>query len=694
MGTIDRAVDQRDSRVDKEADLIKGQGRRGWLGLLLLALGLAVGGSLWPTATPPTAQGQTADNKHEIIYLSAGGIIRVHELAEPSDGVIVNWSSPEADGAWQDLAVGDLNGDGDDEIVAIRSEPLNGIDLAIYDPVIARGTNISPDLVEFVDNIPWRTLYAVDFPGDLEMVAVGEFDLATPGAEIFLSYRLTTLSETSGSPVTRRYLQILRRAAGDTDGTQWVEQIPPVETRIRWQTVRVGDINQDGADELVLTGEAGYLHVYRVDGTTLLPWIINESGTRPWNDAAIGQFLPGGPAEVAAVRNASGQLPRFWIFEFDPNAASSFRDGQAEYFAPSPKHIFFADINANGDDEVFLLRDSVSIPPAPTPAPPPRPHLIMRNSGGDALPPFEVILDADSGYQAGVGGDLDNDGRAEIIVARPERLRIFTQPEVNTAFSDYATSTDARTLRVGNLDNSGVLAFPVLASLPVNGAVVTLPAGQKGEAATEITLSLENSPGSFPFTVMKASDADWLTVEPTDGVVSSALPVTLRLYFDAYGLAPLQTYETMLLIDVPAGTPILNAPLAIPVALTVEPGLWPRPRSIWVYTACDEAMDAVPAIQKELIIDGLLAVPFTAQILPVSTNWLTYTPNPAQRYLPAVLDLTIEPAYMPASTEMVQAQVLVNAQNNQGEHQKISVSVTLACVRNSVTLPLIGNGAP
>ncbi len=666
---------------------------RGWLGLLLSILGIAVGFSLWLLSTPSPVQSQTANNKHELIYLSAEGIIRTYELPEPSDGVIINWSSPEADGAWQGLDTGDLNGDGDDEIVAIRSGAIKGVDLVIYDPVIAGGTDVDPDLVGFIDNIPWRTLYAVDFPGELELVAAGEFDLARPGAEIFLSYRVVSISETTGAQTTRRYFQILRRADGNTDGTQWVELFPPVETRIRWQTVAVGDVNQDGVDELVLTGEAGYLHVYRIDGATLQPWIINESGTRPWNDAAIGQFLPGGPAEVAAVRNASGQLPRFWIFEFDPGRENGFRDGQAEYLAPSPKHVFFADINGNGDDEVFLLRDSVSIPPAPTPAPPQRPHLIMRNSGGDTLPAFEIILDADSGYQAGVGGDLDNDGRAEIVVARPDRLRIFAQPEVNGNASDYLTSTNARTLRVGNLDSSGVLAFPILAILPPDEVIAALPAGQKREAAIELNLSLQESAGSFLFTVTKTDEASWLEVEPLHGVVSNVTPVKLRLNFNAYGLQPLQTYQTTLLIDVPGDSPIRNIPLAIPVKLEVRPGLWPRPSSIWTYVTCDESLATAPAIHKELLIDGLLGVPFETQLLPVTADWITYTRNVDQPYLPAVLHLTIEPSRMPADTETVQAQFLVKATNNQGIPQEISVPITLACVGNYVTLPLISNGA-
>ena len=105
---------------------------RAWTGLGLLLVGF-----FWWPATTGVAYAQTAnDASDEIVYIDGVGYIRVYDRLHTGGGQIVNWHSEEND--WRDFTLGDFNGDGDDEIAAVRTDDGVGR-LVIFDPVIASG---------------------------------------------------------------------------------------------------------------------------------------------------------------------------------------------------------------------------------------------------------------------------------------------------------------------------------------------------------------------------------------------------------------------------------------------------------------------------------------------------------------------------------------------------------------------------
>lgn len=655
------------------------------LGLLICVIVLTVLARPQPLplhAQQPDAARQTL--KEQIVFLSPEGQVQVLDATLPNGapGSAINWRSPLEHGAWSAIAVGDFNADGDDEIVAVRADVSLGFNLAIYDPVVAPGADVAIGDVAFVDTVPWRTLFTTTISGAIGVVTAGNFDPNTPGDEIFFTYRSTDQAASGFR------FQIIRRASGDQDGSNWEAQTPALRTSTLWSSADAGDIDIDGVDELVLVDREGDLYVYRVEGAALTELFQNVSRARPWTDAAIGQFFPGGPREVAASRGATSDLPRFFVFVYDPTFPGNFRDGYFELFSPSPQRVFFADINASGDDEVFLLRESVRNPPAPTPTPAPRPHLIMRNQGGDTLPVFEVVLDADSGYKAGAGGDFDGDGRDEVVVVRNDRLRIFHQPNVNADRTDVFSPTNPVMVRVGNLDRLGIFRFPALISDPLALLPAPMPAGQT-QQTFEVALNTQFSTVPAPFTVTVVGDPGWLSVSP----VSAQTPAFLQVSVDTYGLQPLRTYEATILVTTPPELRITNSPYAIPVRIEVSPGIWPHPTAVIGFFPCEGALPTPPPTSTAtLAIGGLFNVPYSVQLLPATATWVSFTARSG--ILPTTLDFVFDPVQLPPNVEFVDADLLITSTTNLNERRTATVPVAYLCERTRLQLPLLMNQMP
>src|SRR5262245_61986724 len=85
----------------------------------------------------------------EIVYFDNNKFIHVYDPNPPNNLIHVEWASPE--GGWSKMALGDLTGDGDMEIVAIRQVGSGG-ELTIYDPV---AVDSPEDQVQMQNGVPW-----------------------------------------------------------------------------------------------------------------------------------------------------------------------------------------------------------------------------------------------------------------------------------------------------------------------------------------------------------------------------------------------------------------------------------------------------------------------------------------------------------------------------------------------------------
>jgi len=293
-------------------------------------------------------------------------------------------------------------------------------------------------------------------------------------------------------------------------------------------------------------------------------------------------------------------------------------------FAPQPDWVFLADIRGNGDKEVFFLRD---YPEGKDGA-----RLIMRDDWGDDqrqntdLIEWSLMVNGSNNeFRAGAGGDIDGDGKDEVILLRNDRIRVFLRPENGSDslsnFTDYMVPTDNRrtNLQVGDLDRNGSTTGPVLA---VSGNMVdaTIPAGT---ISKDYFVDVANigAPSQFGVNaIVPSSDASWAQINPS----FATPPVSFRVRFNATKLSPGQYSTTMTLT---ANQPnVLNDNYIVHLNLTVvAPVLSADPPILSIYQfpcenkVCsgDVVTPTTDPITTTVRISGSIDLTFRASILGV-----------------------------------------------------------------------------
>ena len=418
------------------------------IGLILACLAALV-----PNGHTIYAQ-QLPDPNDEIIFIDPFGVIRVLDVTVLGTKQI-EWYSPE--GNFQHLAVGDVNNDGDYEIVAIQQSGASS-KLVVYDPVVNSGV---VEQNQQINGVPWRKLYERTLEFVPTLLNAGELDIATAGDEILYGIDM-------GNGSSR--LVILKTTTAD--GTNWQEHNNITFPNV-WDEVAIGEIADGGPEELILSDDKegdSLIAGYRLNDDSLnsqTPFYKHDSDGKLWTGAAIGQVYPGGYGEVVVIRDTSAQGPEnAFIFQYFPDEDQSdrLRDKEIEaenpnqelddgfLFTPRPKVVFLADINGNGDEEIFFLRTINSTAVGTV-------RLLMRNRGDDEFSlTIEQMLDTDNGYRSAAGGDVDGDDKDEIVIMRNNRIRIYQTPDTNMAiFRDDAIETDSKNIRIADLDANGFI---------------------------------------------------------------------------------------------------------------------------------------------------------------------------------------------------------------------------------------------
>ena len=609
------------------------------------------------------------NREDEIVYIDTDGYLRVYDPQQPDNTPAVDFRSPDA--GWFDAAVGDVNGDGDDEIIAIAESGL----LKVYDPVIAAGL-VPPG--QAINGIYWEELYATLLPGRPLLVATGNFDGMSAAAEIAVAYANPNNGSSS-------LIQIYSQPLEPFDGRTWqlLTEVAAVEL---WSDIAIGNVDGVGVDELALVNEdLGVLRVYRLEVNHALHlFFALESKSKPWSGVAIGNVDQGlALPELVAVRNADLPLPALVVQRYV--SPDTFEDVGARSMMPAPRVVFLADVTGNGDEEIFALRN--------VPANSPQPRLFVTNFGGDTPFAFEAPLDTDNGYRYGAAGDIDGDGKDELVLVRERGLMIFETPEVNTAFRTQSLATNARTIALGNLDALGK------DRLSANRLQVdlSLAAGQESGAQSLQLTNLTRPSTPIHFDVQLLPQVPFLRLDRHSGATPAALSFTVN----AMELLP-ATYGTNLVLT--ALDPLVaNSPLTVPVIVEVLPGVAVRPSAIAIVAPVDPATGGCRGVletYRTIDVLGTAGSTYTvtvetedssdiARVVPAApSNWLTA--EPLSQTVPSVIRLVFDTDQLDLPG-VYDAAVVIDAAVADPSQTSIvlRIPVTVLCTQAALYLPAL-----
>jgi hypothetical protein len=501
------------------------------LAILVIVLALV------PMAQAGTAaaQPELANTGDELVIITRDGRLEARDPYTPPGLRPVVWQSPET--GFTDVATGDFNGDGSDEVVGLR-----GGEAVVYDPVLLPGEPNTARTFLATAGQFWRNAATGDLDGD--------------GADELI------LAESSGSG-TQMFAFKFNASTGWNQTFSGFFGAP-------WVGLATGDmIGNSGRDQVVGIRNVGSTCQIIIFNPANNWQTLNEY-TRgfPWTSVAVGDVtLDGaGKQEIVVTRSDVGAaLPSMFVFRWEAQFPE-LQEQEREVFNPEFRWIALADVNASSDKEVFLLRNNPGAGQA---------ALASRNYGVDQGTPVFNELIGQTKWNGIQAGDVDADGRDEVIVMSPDEYLIYNQPDVNTAFTSFPGSySTTGNFAVGNLDGAGQPSGPTLSVTPLS-VTLNLQAGQNASQPITITNS---GTGALSWTATVVDGAAWLSMSPSSG----AAPATPQLLVSTGGVAP-GSYVGRVRIDGSAGA--VNSPQTITVNLTVTaPQFAVQPNRVsWLY---------------------------------------------------------------------------------------------------------------
>ena len=573
---------------------------------LLLAILLAF---LPAAGSPQTASAQdratsapaaiSADASEEIVYIDSGGTIRV--LDTQFSQFEVKWVSP--DSGWRDFALGDFNNDGDMEIVAVRGTDSTAF-VAVFDPVVTQGDVPAGNVI---NGIPWKELWRVQMPRLPRTVVAGNFDPGVAGDE-FAVIRDTSTTEDPEDDDPRRIV-IYHQNSPSGDGMSWSEHYTR-NFSAEWEYATQGNWDNAGGDEIVLIdNENGKIEVFQPDQAFRR---ITEVGGNDNKYAILANYVAGSNRELLNFRdvdppNQSFQVCNLFVNgSIDPDCMASY--GSASSTANrGPRVAAAGDVNGSGDDEAFMIFTKRTPP-----------MLIARGAGSDSIiTEFlnGIDLNAADEFEAVAAGDIDGDGKDEIILAGKSRLMWYPEAHNSASTLSFNVATNKLSLEAGDLDRNGFNAGPQFgASVSSIDTTVEFSFIKQGT----FTLQNINTEGAVPFSIAVEGSPAWLGVFPSAGFApgKNSAPIQITYSINGSAMTPDQTYNAALLIT-SSDPSVTNDPLRIPikVVVTLPPLRADPPGATAAYYPCQ---DPLAAKQFTLQITGIPGRRFSALVTDVS----------------------------------------------------------------------------
>lgn len=591
----------------------------------------------------------------EIVYFDNNKVIRVYDPTPPNNLMQVDWASPG--GGWSKMALGDLTGDGDMEIVAIRQVDSGG-GLTIFDPV---AVDSPEDQVQFQNGVPWAMLFNLKLPQVPRLVATGEFDTSRAGAEILYSYQIDDDTD---------HFVILHSTGVGLPGRDWVEE-KSWDLEQHWSSVATGNMYvDDSLDEIAMASfSSGELGIFRIDPEVVRTF-TNVNRVNRWRDVAFGQYVNNAPDgdELGAVRDADYPLPSSLVFRYN---GTEIVDQASEIIDPSPTAVFFGNLLNNGREQMIMVRQV-------RPELGPRPRLIIRSSNSsDALTLREDQLDGDNAYKGGDAGDIDGDGRDEIVIIRDNRIRIYPDPQSSIAYNLIERFTDGENVKLGNVDGAGLASRSKLVASQSQISRELKPGVSNGGTAVieveDVTKSVQ-----YPFTLSREGVSGWATVTYTQ----TTFPVFLNVQFNSAGIQP--GMHTGRILVTASGSNIDNNPLPIDLSLTVANVVNSEPSAAsFLYYPCSGQLSSRDAT---LSLSASSPVSYTAEI-EGNPTWAAISPEAGT--LPEQVRVSVDPSKHPGASGEADLLVTIDLPNQPGIISRIPIN--LICASNRLLMPAVSH---
>jgi len=494
------------------------------------------------------------------------------------------------DGVYSSPAIGDVNDDGDLEIV------VGAWDQCIY-LLGGAGNPLWPELNGIVgrtycgghgfynEDTVWSSASLADLDGDgtLEIII---------GADI-------TAGNQNGDP-TGGYVYILRHD-GEQLAREWLDQAI-------YSSPAVGDVDNDGQLEIVvgtgtyLKNKGYYVRVFNynpsgaaVTDRLVEKWTLATDG-RVFSSPALGDLNTDGYLDIVAVA-AIGDGPEQgganagskvfgWSGQtgaklFETQICDSFGNHYTTHTSPS-----IAAVGRDGDSGLKILFGHSW-------------EIGILNSDGSYYTDSGPCYDNEttnitywtnySTYGTPASGDIDHDGKVEVVIANGQSLEHPNVGVLHVWEPGMSTGGLPWPMFRQNPRHSGGLLFPALAVSPANLSIPFI-SGQT-PAAQQIVISNATAGTSFEWSAAinwsGSEVANWFTLSALSGAVSRSAQVSLAV--NAAATADPGTYQAVITI---AAEDAKNSPQQITVQYVVPPPtLFIRPSEVLFLLAPEEDSD-------------------------------------------------------------------------------------------------------
>lgn len=436
----------------------------------------------------PIVQAQTASHEvttnpdDELVVITNDGRLVVKDLDVPAGFQPVVWESPVT--GFTNVTAADFNGDGSAEVLGLR-----GSEAIVYDPV--RRTNEPNTAFTFTASTgqSWQRVVTGDFDGNGSQEVVLFETVAPPNQT---NMRVFYYSAANGWTQTRTQVH-----------------------GINWTALATGKIMGNNRDQLVGVRPIGNnkFQILMWDpGDGWREFFDNRDYVFPWVNLAVGNIANDADNKDELVLTRSGVLDQrdsFLVMRWVAGQVN-LQDVAAGRFFPEFRWIGLADVNASGDQEVFLLRpgrfNNTNIV-----------GMTSRNIGNDTAVSFDDLSGIDK-YKGIRGADFNGDNRDEVVVMSSNEYLIYTDPANGSAKTSTSGSfIDNGNFAVGNIDGPGIPTGPALAVSPL-----TLDFSVQAGLSDSKTINITNSSvGTLAWTATVTEGGSWLSLSAYNGTAPS-----------------------------------------------------------------------------------------------------------------------------------------------------------------------------